>query len=90
MARNRAEKQGRTIVFVDESGLSQRPIECAPWSPRGKTPVLQYSFNWKSISVAAGLTVWNFYFRFYPGAIKSPQVSFFAGCRSGFSLVSHA
>lgn len=44
------------------------------WAPRGKTPVLQYSFNWKSLSVAAGLTLWRFYFRFYAGAIKSPQV----------------
>ena len=44
------------------------------WSPRGVTPVLQYNFNWKSLSVAAGLTAWNFYFRFYPGAIKAPQV----------------
>lgn len=44
------------------------------WAPRGATPVLQYNFNWKSLSVAAGLTLWNFYFRLYPGAIKSPQV----------------
>jgi transposase len=32
------------------------------------------SFNWKSLSVAAGLTAWNFYFHLYPGAIKSQQV----------------
>jgi len=44
------------------------------WAPRGKTPVLQYGFNWKSLSVAAGLTAWNFYFRLYPGAIQSPPV----------------
>ena len=36
--------------------------------------MLQYNFNWKSLSVIAGLTIWNFYFRFYPGSIKSPQV----------------
>jgi hypothetical protein len=35
-----AEKQGRTIVFTDESGLSQRPHRCRTWAPRGQTPVL--------------------------------------------------
>jgi hypothetical protein len=35
---------------------------------------LQYNFNWKSLSVAAGLTLWNFYFRIYAGAIKKEQV----------------
>jgi len=35
---------------------------------------LQYNFNWKSLSVAAGLTEWNFYFRLYPGAVKKAQV----------------
>ena len=35
---------------------------------------MQYNFNWKSLSVAAGLTVWNFYFRLYPGSVKKAQV----------------
>lgn len=36
--------------------------------------MLQYNFNWKTLSAIAGLTFWNFYFRLYPGTIKSPQV----------------
>jgi transposase len=36
--------------------------------------VLQYSFNWKTLSAMAGVTWWNFYFRLYPGSIRSPQV----------------
>jgi len=36
--------------------------------------VLQYHFNWKTLSVIAGITLWNFYFRLYPGAIRAPQV----------------
>lgn len=36
--------------------------------------MLEYNFNWKSLSAVAGLTAWNFYFRLYPGAVKSPQV----------------
>ena len=62
------------MVFIDESGLSQRPHRCRTWAPRGQTPILQYNFNWKSLSVAAGLTLWNFYFRIYAGAIKKEQV----------------
>jgi len=44
------------------------------WAPRGQTPVLDYNFNWKSLSAVAGLTMWNFYFRIYAGSVKSPQV----------------
>jgi len=36
--------------------------------------VLQYHFNWKMLSAIAGVTWWNFYFRLFPGAIRSPQV----------------
>jgi hypothetical protein len=31
----KARQQGRTIVFIDESGLSQRPHRCRTWSPSG-------------------------------------------------------
>ncbi len=61
-------------MFVDESGLSERPHRVRTWAPRGQTPVLQYSFNWKCLSAMAGITIWNFYFRLFPGSIKAPQV----------------
>jgi len=73
-AKKKALQQGRTIVFVDESGLSERPHRVRTWAPRGQTPVLQFSFNWKCLSAIAGITIWNFYFRLFPGSIKSPQV----------------
>jgi hypothetical protein len=44
------------------------------WAPRGQTPVLQYCFNWKSLSAAAGITPRQLYFRLYPGAIRKEQV----------------
>jgi transposase len=44
------------------------------WAPKGKTPVLQYNFNWKSLSAVAGLTFLNFCFRLYPGSVKGEQV----------------
>jgi len=70
----KARKERRTIIFVDESGLSEQPHRCRTWAPRGQTPVLQYHFNWKTLSAVAGVTWWNFYFRLFPGAIRSPQV----------------
>lgn len=69
-----AARQGRTIVFVDESGLSERPTRVRTWAPRGHTPVLQYSFSWHQLSAIAGVTFWQFYFRLFPGAIKGPQL----------------
>jgi transposase len=72
--KKKARREARTIVFIDESGVSQRPHCCRTWSQRGHTPVLQYSFNWKTLSAIAGITFWNFYFRLYPGTVKSPEV----------------
>ena len=62
------------MVFIDESGLSQKPHRCRSWAPRGETPVLQFNFNWQKLSVAAGLTLRNSYFRLYPGAIGQVEV----------------
>ena len=36
--------------------------------------MLQYHFSWKTLSAIAGVTWWNFYFRVFPGAIRSAQV----------------
>lgn len=73
-AKKIAARQGRTIVFIDESGLSERPCRARTWAPRGQTPVLQYSFSWKQLSVIAGVSFVRFYFRLYAGSIRSPQV----------------
>jgi transposase len=32
------------------------------------------SFNWKQLSAIAGVSMWKFYFKTYPGAIKSEQI----------------
>jgi transposase len=73
-AKKNAAARGQTIVFIDESGLSERPTVARTWAPRGQTPVIQYSFNWKQLSAIAGLTFWRFYFRFFPGTIRTPQL----------------
>jgi transposase len=73
-AKKNAQIQGQTIVFVDESGLSERPRRYRTWAPRGQTPVLQYHFRWKTLSLMAGITWWSFYFKLFPDAIKAPQI----------------
>jgi transposase len=69
-----AEREKQTIVFIDESGLSERPHRCRTWAPKGQTPVLQFHFNWKLLSAMAGVTFWHFLFQLFPGTIRSPQV----------------
>jgi transposase len=72
--KKKARRERRTLVFLDESGLSQRPRRASTWAPRGQTPILTFNFNWKSLSAIAGLTARDFYFQLHEGSIKSPQV----------------
>jgi transposase len=72
--KKKARQQRRTIVFIDESGLSTRPTRARTWALRGQTPVLHETFNWKSLSIIGGLALWRFYFQIHAGSIKSPQV----------------
>jgi len=39
--------------------------------------VLQYHFNWKTISVAAGMTLWNFYFQLFEKAVGKEETVLF-------------
>jgi hypothetical protein len=57
-------------------GICQRAVDVTAHcqTDKGQTPVLQYSFSWKQLSVIAGVSFWRFYFRFFPGSIKSPQI----------------
>ncbi len=50
-----ARRRKAWIVFEDESGISEQPSVRRTWAPRGQTPVLIHSFNWKRMSVAAAL-----------------------------------
>jgi transposase len=70
----RAARKGRTIVFVDESGLSQRPARKRTWAPEGQTPVLEFNFNWKKLSAIAGVSLTSVYFELHEGSVKSAEV----------------
>lgn len=76
-AKKKSLKEGRTLVFVDESGLAERPSVVRTWAPKGQTPQLVFSHSWGKLSVIAGITWWQFYFRLYPGSIKGPQAAHF-------------
>ena len=54
--------------------MSERPTRVRTWAPKGQTPIIQFHFNWKHVSVIAGLTRMNCLFRFHDGAIRSPQI----------------
>lgn len=43
------------IVFLDESGISQKPSVRRTWAPRGKTPLLCHPFNWKKLSICSAI-----------------------------------
>ena len=73
-AKKKSKAEGRTLVFIDESGLSEKCPVTRTWALCGYTPVIQQSFSWKQMSAIAGLSCWRFYFRFFPGAIKSEQI----------------
>ncbi len=72
--KKKAQREGRLIVFVDESGLSTKPTRVRTWAPRGQTPLLQETFNWKSLSIIGGLVLLRFFFQIHSGSIKGPQV----------------
>jgi transposase len=69
-----AEQEQRVIVFVDESGFSQRPARKRTWAPKGQTPILEFNFNWKRISAIAGVSFYELWFALHEGTIRAPQV----------------
>lgn len=73
-AKKNAQRERRLIVFVDESGLSERPTRVRTWAPKGHTPVIQFHFNWKQLSLIAGLSLRQCVFRLHEGAIRSAHI----------------
>lgn len=73
-AQKKAQREGRLIVFIDESGISERPTRVRTWAPKGQTPIIQFHFNWTHISVIAGLTRSNCMFRLHEGSIKKEEI----------------
>jgi transposase len=73
-AKKNAARQGRLIVFVDESGVSERPTRVRTWALKGQTPVVQFHFNWHQLSLIAGMHFAGMCFRLHEGSIAKEQV----------------
>jgi len=75
-----AQKSGATIVFLDESGFSERPSIRRTWAPRGSTPVLRLPFNWKRLSAIGALAASpagrqvQAFISLRPGSVTSEEV----------------
>jgi transposase len=54
--RRRARRQGRTVVFVDESGFYLLPAVVKTYGPKGRTPVVDEWQTRDHLSVMGGLT----------------------------------
>jgi transposase len=52
-----AEADGRTIVFVDQSGFALLPSVVRTYAPAGQTPILQASFSHERVSAISGITM---------------------------------
>ncbi len=73
-AEKNAARRGQSLVFMEESSLSERPTVLYTREPRGHTPVVQYRSNWQQLSAIAGPAFYRFCFRFFPGTIHAPRV----------------
>jgi hypothetical protein len=73
-AKKNAARQGRLIVFIDESGVSERPTRARTWAVKGETPVVQFHFNWHQLSLIAGMHFTGMCFRLHDGSIAKEQV----------------
>jgi len=72
--RAKAEKEERTIIFVDECGFSQKTTAKKTWAPCGQTPVLEMNFNWDKLSVIGGISLKSIWFQIHEESVKSAQV----------------
>lgn len=52
----KAEREGRTIVFVDEAGFYLLPAAVRTYAPRGQTPILRVPLTWDHLSVISAIT----------------------------------
>jgi transposase len=53
----RAEEEGATIVWVDESGFYLLPLAVRTWAPRGQTPILRVPLTHDHLSAISAITL---------------------------------
>ena len=71
----KAEEEGRTILWVDESGFYLLPSVVRTYAPRGKTPVLSVPLTRDHLSAISGITPYgDLYLSVQDRAYKSEDV----------------
>lgn len=58
MARSskKAEREGRTIVFIDEAGFYLLAAAVLTYAPKGQTPLLRVPLTWDHLSIIGAIT----------------------------------
>ena len=56
-AQKRADEEGATIVWVDESGFYLLPLAVRTWAPKGQTPILRVPLTRDHLSVISAITL---------------------------------
>jgi hypothetical protein len=55
-ARKKASEEGRTSVWVDQSGVYLLPLAVRTWAPRGQTPLLHVPLTHDHLAAISGIT----------------------------------
>jgi hypothetical protein len=70
-----AQKEGRTIVFADQSGFYLLPAVVRTYAPVGQTPILREHMSRDHLSAMSGITLeGNLYMTFQERAFKGEDV----------------
>jgi len=76
----KAEAEGRTIVFIDESGVYLLPIVVRTYAPCGQTPILKEFLSYKHLSLIGAVTPQGrLFMKAYQQSITSTEVVTFLG-----------
>lgn len=76
----KAQAEGRTIVFIDESGVYLLPIVVRTYAPCGQTPILKEILSYKHLSLIGAVTQQGrLFMKAYQHSITSTEVVTFLG-----------
>lgn len=76
----KAVAEGRTIVFIDESGVYLLPIVVRTYAPCGQTPILKEFLSYQHLSLIGAVTPQGkLFLTVYPHSITSREVVAFLG-----------
>jgi transposase len=76
----KAVEEGRTIVFIDESGVYLLPMVVRTYAPCGQTPILKEFLSYKHLSLIGAVTPQGkLFLTVYAHSITSREVVLFLG-----------